>query len=429
MHNYRYPEVPRPQASAQDVKLVGHHVQLVRVRKRPGVLQVLVGAACAVFHDDPRLIDGSDKRPRHNLRFPRATDDDRAHAPPRQPGRGGKATFQDRPGFPIIHAGAKHDDATVRHGGNPTARRGKIGRMEGTLVVVGSINADLVTHVERHPEPGETLLGRGDDIKAGGKGANQAVAAALQGAHVEFVGAVGADHYQVPAVKNLHEAGVDMSAVAEIDDELTGLAVITVDATGENTIIVVPGANARVDASYVARHSDRIATAGIVLLQGEIPRDGFKEAVAAARGRVIVNLAPVIEVDRASLLQADPLIVNEHEASLILEQLGGEHKTDPRELITALTDIGFASVVLTLGASGALVADKEITDIPTPKVEAIDTVGAGDAFAGALCAKLLAEPELSLADAALHAARVGAFSVTRPGAQDSYPGPGDLLPG
>lgn len=301
--------------------------------------------------------------------------------------------------------------------------------MEGTLVVVGSINADLVTHVERHPQPGETLLGRGDDIKAGGKGANQAVAAALQGAHVEFVGAVGADHYRKPAVRNLHSSGVDMTAVTEIDDELTGLAVITVDEKGENTIIVVPGANARVDDQYVSSHRERIAAADIVLLQGEIPPSGFREAVAAAQGRVIINLAPVVDVDRESLLRADPLIANEHEAGLILDQLGTPaDDDDPHALAAALIDAGFSSAVITLGAAGALVADPELTDIPTPQVEAVDTVGAGDAFAGALCAKLLAEPGIALADAARHAARVGAFSVTRSGAQDSYPGAGDLLP-
>ncbi|MDN5707411.1 PfkB family carbohydrate kinase, partial [Corynebacterium casei] len=116
----------------------------------------------------------------------------------------------------------------------------------GTLTVVGSINADLTARVQRHPNPGETLLGSGGGITAGGKGANQAVAAAYLGANVKFVGAVGQDPYVEPALKHLKESGVDLAAVAEVDDT-TGLAIITVSDDGENTIVVIPGANAHVD--------------------------------------------------------------------------------------------------------------------------------------------------------------------------------------
>ncbi|ALC06488.1 sugar kinase [Corynebacterium deserti GIMN1.010] len=299
--------------------------------------------------------------------------------------------------------------------------------MNQRIVVVGSINADLNVHVKRHPAPGETLLGSGGNITAGGKGANQAVAAALQGADVAFVGAVGNDPYSEPALEHLRASGVDLDAVAETE-ETTGLAIITIAEDGENNIVVIPGANAVVDGGYVEKHSALIADAGILLLQGEIPADGFKEAVHRTTGRVVVNLAPVIEVNKAALLEADPIIANEHEAGLILDQLSaGIDSTEPHDLANALLEAGFPSVVMTLGSAGALVADSTgITDIPTPTVTAVDTTGAGDAFAGAFCARLIKGD--SLIDAATHAARVGAFSVQAAGAQASYPTTSDDLP-
>ena len=296
----------------------------------------------------------------------------------------------------------------------------------GTLTVVGSINADLTSRVKRHPNPGETLLGSGGGITAGGKGANQAVAAAYLGANVAFVGAVGKDPYVEPALKHLRDSGVDLSHVAEVDDT-TGLAIITVSDDGENTIVVIPGANAHVNSAFVQERTAPIEQADIVLLQGEIPADGFAAAVASASGRVIVNLAPVVEVDKKALLAADPLLANEHEAGLILDQLGVKASSDaPKDLAQSLIDAGFNSVVLTLGAEGALVATGgELVDIPTLKVTAVDTTGAGDAFAGALCARLLAGDEL--VQAATFAARVGATSTLRNGAQASYPKEADVL--
>lgn len=299
--------------------------------------------------------------------------------------------------------------------------------MSDRIVVVGSINADLNVHVARHPDPGETLLGRGGNITAGGKGANQAVAAALQGGDVAFIGAVGKDPYTETALEYLHSSGVDLSRVITTEEN-TGLALITIAAGGENSIVVIPGANALVDAEMVAAHGDLLGSAGIVLLQGEIPAEGFREAVQRAGGRVVVNLAPVIPVAPEALLEADPVIANEHEASLILEQLGVQVRSEePHELAQSLLDAGFASVVLTLGGVGALVAvGSTMTNVPTPVVTAVDTTGAGDAFAGALCARLMQGD--NLVAAAGHAARVGAYSVTGEGAQASYPDAGANLP-
>ena len=147
-------------------------------------------------------------------------------------------------------------------------------------------------------------------------------------------------------------------------------------------------------------------------------RDSAK-AVELATGRIVINLAPVIEVDKDALLRADPLLANEHEAGLILEQLGFGGEGSPQELAQRLREAGFASVVMTLGARGALVADDDLTEIASPQVTPVDTTGAGDAFAGALCARLLEGD--SLVEAARYATRVGAFAVTGPGAQASYP--------
>lgn len=283
-----------------------------------------------------------------------------------------------------------------------------------------------MVHTSRHPKPGETLLGHGGEITAGGKGANQAVAAALLGARVSFVGAVGSDAYAAPAMHYLEASGVNLEHVARTD-EVTGLAVITVDEQGENTIIVVPGANALVDAPFIATHSSPIAAAELVLLQGEIPADGFAQAVELATGRIVINLAPVIAVDKDALLRADPLLANEHEAGLILEQFGLSAKGTPEELAQRLRGAGFASVVLTFGAHGALVTEgTDLVAVPSPQVTPVDTTGAGDAFAGALCARLLEGD--SLVEAARYATRVGAFAVTGPGAQASYPDRDTELP-
>ncbi|MHA2789526.1 ribokinase [Corynebacterium sp. S7] len=295
------------------------------------------------------------------------------------------------------------------------------------IAVVGSINADLTVTVERHPTPGETLLGQGGHITAGGKGANQALAAAKLGTKVSMVGAIGRDAYAEPATALLRKGGVDLSAVAETD-EVTGLAVITVSRDGENTIIVVPGANSLVDDTYVATHAELIRDATVVLLQGEIPASGFEKAVELATGRVIVNLAPVVEVNHKALLTADPLMANEHEAGLILAQFGIEaDESQPETMAKSLREVGFKSVVLTLGGAGAVVAEgDELTAIPAVHVKAVDTVGAGDAFSGALCHRIIAGD--SLVEAARFANRVGAFAVTKSGAQPSYPSATDELP-
>ncbi|WP_419706971.1 ribokinase [Promicromonospora sp. NFX87] len=303
------------------------------------------------------------------------------------------------------------------------------------VVVVGSVNADLLTQVAVHPAPGETVLGRSMSVLAGGKGANQAVAAARLGAEVAFVGAVGDDSFAGPATAGLRAAGVDLSALATVAGP-TGIALVTVSADGENSIVVISGANAAVAADTVSAHAAAVAGADVVVLQGEIPRAATETAARLARGRVVLNLAPVIELSADVVRLADPLVVNEHEARLALSLVGGPDVPDDDHAAAAraLTSAGVTSVVITLGSAGAVVAtrsgstegDAEVAAVPSPKVSAVDTTGAGDAFVGALASRLAAGDELL--DAARLAARVGAYAVTGVGAQSSYPSSTDALP-
>ncbi|MHA7192001.1 ribokinase [Arthrobacter sp. MDT2-16] len=299
-----------------------------------------------------------------------------------------------------------------------------------SIVVVGSINADIVVDLDRHPQPGETVLGRSLKILPGGKGANQAVAAAKLGAPVSMIGAVGADHHAEVALAGLRAAGVNLSAVQQVSGS-TGVAIVQVATSGENSIVVLAGVNADITVDTVTAAEDVLDAASIVIVQGEIPEASVAAAILAARGRVIVNLAPVITIDRSALLKANPLVVNEHEALLVLQQFA--EATIPMDtqnheaVLEELLHCGFLSVVLTLGAAGALLSENgSVVRIPAPRVSALDTTGAGDAFVGALAAQLLIDD--NLVSAAEFAVRVGSFAVQRQGAQPSYPTTADTLP-
>ena len=298
-------------------------------------------------------------------------------------------------------------------------------------MVVGSINVDLSAQVTRHPLPGETLHGRGGQMLPGGKGANQAVAAAKLGGSVEMIGAVGTDAQAEVGLAGLRAAGVGLAGVREVPGP-TGLAIVTVAEDGENTIVVIGGANDTVGAAQVTASRELLERAAIVVCQGEIPRDGIEALPALTRGRFLHNPAPVMELGPAVLLASDPLVVNEHEAALVLAQLtpvtpAAGSPQEPEQIARALCGAGIASVVLTLGAQGSLVADADgIHPIPAAPVRAVDTTGAGDAFIGALAVGLARGESLPVA--AHFASRVGAFAATGHGAQPSYPGTGDRLP-
>ncbi|RZU62717.1 ribokinase [Zhihengliuella halotolerans] len=296
-----------------------------------------------------------------------------------------------------------------------------------TVTIIGSSNADLAVTMDRLPGPGETVLAHSFITTPGGKGANQALAARLAGAETEFIGAVGRDANADVALGMLAEAGVELSRVRRVD-EPTGVALISIDAAAENSIAVVPGANATVTADVVAELGE---VRGVVVLQGEIPAAAVEQAAAAAE-RVVLNLAPVIAVDLDVIRAADPLVVNEHEAALVLEQFGGDGPAAPEDAARALLGHGVRSVVITLGAAGSLVAEPHddgarLSRVDAIRAEAVDTTGAGDAYTGALAARLAAGDELIAA--AGFAARFSAASVAKPGAQASYPRTLDELPG
>lgn len=294
------------------------------------------------------------------------------------------------------------------------------------VTIVGSSNVDITALMNRLPGPGETVLADSYQLSPGGKGANQALAAQLAGARTEFIGAVGEDSHAKIALGQLEEAGVRLDRVST-SSQPTGVAIIQVDAGAENSIAVVSGANSSATAEVVNAAG---ALQGIVVLQGEIPASGIKAAMDLATGKVVLNLAPVIELDRDYLLKANPLVVNEHEAALILQQLdGSETMSAEAEPVLAqkLMAHGLASLVITLGANGCLVAERgaEIQQLPAVKVKAMDTTGAGDAFTGAVAARLAHGD--TLAQAADFAGKFAALTVQAHGAQASYPRSLDAL--
>jgi ribokinase len=289
------------------------------------------------------------------------------------------------------------------------------------LLVVGSANADLVIGVERRPGAGETVLGSDLAVHPGGKGANQAVAAARLGARTALLARVGDDAHGRLLLDSQQDAGVDTAGVL-VGGAPTGVALITVDPSGDNSIVVSPGANARLTPADVRAAGALVTASRVVSAQLEIPLETVVEVVRSVRSlgpstRFVLNPSPPRELPEEVLAACDPLIVNEHEARVVL---GADAGSTPSQWAEALLALGPRSVVVTLGGDGALVADATgSAHVPSVKVVAVDTTGAGDSFTAALAWRLgLGE---SLAEAARYAARVGALAVTREGAQASFP--------
>ncbi|MFI0240169.1 ribokinase [Streptomyces sp. NPDC016845] len=286
------------------------------------------------------------------------------------------------------------------------------------LLVVGSANADLVVGVDRRPAAGETVLGSDLVTHPGGKGANQAVAAAKLGARTALLGRVGDDGHGTLLRESMESAGVDTSGVL-VGGAPTGVALITVDPSGDNSIVVSPGANGRLTPDDVRAAGELFAGARVVSTLLEIPLETVAEvARSVAEGaRLVLNPSPPAPLPDEVLAVCDPLIVNEHEARVVL---GTDTEGEPEDWARALLALGPRSVVITLGAQGALVADASGSSrVASVKVKAVDTTGAGDAFTAALAWRLGTGE--SLAEAAAYAARVGAAAVTKQGAQVSYP--------
>lgn len=290
------------------------------------------------------------------------------------------------------------------------------------VVVVGSANADLVVDVERHPAPGETVLGGDVRRYPGGKGANQAVAAARLGAEVHFVGKVGRDTEGELLAAALDENGVGRATLGLDPGRPSGLAFITVDGAGENTIVVSPGANHGVEPADVDAAFDALAPFGVVMLQCELPLDTLGHAARSAAGRgarVVLNLAPPAPLESGVLACADPLVVNAHEATYLLGERPGDNAAQ------RLRALGPVSAVVTFGRDGALAGDTSgLSSWQPPRVPVVDTTGAGDAFTGALAARLARGDEVHAATG--FAVRGGAEAVRTAGAQSSFPAAEDV---
>lgn len=286
------------------------------------------------------------------------------------------------------------------------------------VAVLGSANADLVVEVLRRPGAGETLSGSDLQTFAGGKGANQAAAAARSGARTEFFARVGDDERGELLRSQLQGAGVDVDGVVSADRP-TGTALILVTPDGENSIVVSPGANHALDIAAAEATVSEWSAADVLVVNLESPWETVEHVVARAGDlgvRVLLNAAPARVLSRSVLALCDPLVVNEHEARILLDDDGD---SSFGELAGALRDAGARSVVITLGADGALCADDEgLEAVPAHTVDVVDTTGAGDAFVGATACELARGARLR--DAVVFGTAAAALSVQSRGAQASY---------
>ena len=298
--------------------------------------------------------------------------------------------------------------------------------MQGSVAVVGSLNLDLVIRVAELPGPGETVSGGDLFRNPGGKGANQAVAAARLGRRVAMVGCVGDDQAGHELLASLEAAGVDGSGVRVVEGVPSGTACITVSEDGENQIVVSPGANARLTPDDVAAAA-AVRSAAVTLLQLEVPLETVAAAARAAGGRVVLNPAPVRALPAELLGRIDVLVPNRIELARLA---GGPVPRTVEQAAELAGRLGGRAVVVTLGADGALVVeDGRAGHVPAVPVRPVDTTAAGDAFCGGLADALAGGAGLQ--EAARRAVRVAAAACLRPGAQASLPTPAELatLPG
>lgn len=297
-----------------------------------------------------------------------------------------------------------------------------MGRNKPKIVVVGSSNMDLVVKSPRIPAVGETVLGEDFIMTPGGKGANQAVAAAKLGAEVYLVARLGQDVFAQQSLSNFEKEGVHTEYIVRTAEAPSGVALITVDRAGDNVIVVAPGANQKLSAQDVQEAQTAIVSSGALVAQLEVPLETVECAARLAHGSgvpFVLNPAPAQRLDTELLAMVDVLTPNETEAEI----LTGVEVTDEdsaRSAACELLERGVKAVILTMGARGFLLSDGRKTEfVPAIKVNAVDATAAGDAFTGALAVGL-AQGQ-ALFDAALFANYVAALSVTKMGAQSSMP--------
>ena len=289
------------------------------------------------------------------------------------------------------------------------------------IVVVGSLNMDLVVQVPEIPKPGETVLGENFLTIPGGKGANQAVAAARLGAEVSMVGQVGADAYGEALVANLEAEGVKIGNVNIDEKTATGIAMIAVDSNGQNSIAVASGANFTLTKEMIRQAWKKIDAIDVLVMPLETPPDTIVEAARLAKekgAKVVLNPAPARKLEDELLALVDVLVPNEHEVFQIIDQPGLNDLPDAASLIHQK---GVLALVTTLGGEGVSILEKGMDEVRVPanKVNVVDTTAAGDSFVAALAIGIAEERNLE--DACLYANAVGALTVTKMGAQPSLP--------
>ena len=305
--------------------------------------------------------------------------------------------------------------------------------MSRGVVVLGSVNADLVLRCAQLPLPGQTVHGRDFETLPGGKGANQAVAAARLGAAVSFIGCVGGDEFGRSARELLAAEGIDTQHLHLIDGVRTGVAMILVDDAGQNCIALAAGANAALSVAHVDAASATIQGAALLICQLESPLPVVQRGIALARAAgvpVLLNPAPMQQLPAGLLAQVDILVPNETEAAALLDLPPGAG-FDAAAAATQLRALGPRTVIVTLGASGVQIASDEIElHLEAPKVRAVDTTGAGDTFIGAYAAARcegageIAAIELAQRAAAISVTRAGAIAAMPRRSELTLPNPG-----
>ncbi|MBO9600002.1 MAG: ribokinase [Cohnella sp.] len=294
--------------------------------------------------------------------------------------------------------------------------------MTAEIVVIGSLNMDMVVSLNQRPRPGETVMGTHFFMNAGGKGANQAVAAQKLGASVAMIGKLGSDTFADQLLMSLEQVGVECGAIEKVEGQETGIALVMLDEVGENSIIVAPGANLLLTPEDVRRHEQLIKQANLLMVQLEIPIETVMESVAIAKRYnvpVLLDPAPAQKLSAELLSMVDYIVPNETE----IAQLTGRTVSDQVTAKLAAVELlrsGVSTVFAKLGEKGVVVINTNSTHVVEPyKVEAVDSTAAGDAFAGAVGAALVKGKDVWTA--AKFASAIGALTVTRKGAQASMP--------